>query len=153
MNEQPTPMIPDYKIVQTRSLGVMEKQVDELMKDGWQIVGDVKPYMAGTTQMFYRELVKLRPDEEAIARAQQALVTEQERFARAIENMDGRVRDLLDINNIELVFVDGLFYTNVNGKTEEGINAYHILDLLKKSKHYPVDMDDATVINAIEGLV
>ena len=153
MNEQPTPMIPDYKIVRTKSLDTMESQVDELMKDGWQIVGDVKPYVEGSNQMFYRELVKLRPDEEAIARAQQALVNEQERFSKAIENMDERVRDLLEINNIELIFVDGLFYTNVNGKTEEGINAYHILDLLKKSKHYPVDMEDATVVNAIEGLV
>lgn len=143
------PMIPDYKIIKADNLETLENLTDALMKDNWQIAGVI----GYAENRYFREMVKLVPDQAAIDRANQERENHEKRFIEALDAMDQRVKDLLEINNIQLIMIEGAYYTNINGKTIEGISARDILDALKKSKHYPVDMADETVLNAIEGVV
>lgn len=152
--EEVTPTIPKYKVISCFGLPELEQQTTELLQQGWQLAGPLLTVRNPNGQdEIVREFIRYEVDQVAQAHLDEQARQQRENFEQHLANMDSKVRDLLEVNNIELLLVDGLYYTKHDGKLTEGIDAQHVLELLKNSKHYPIGMKDETVINAIEGVV
>lgn len=144
-NGTQAPSIPEYKIVSAPSLEKLEQTTMELVQDGWQILGPI----GYAKNAYYHEMLRMRVDESAAKAASAA----DARFREAMDAMDRRVFDLLEINGIRLMCVDGKLYTKIEDKVSEGIDPKNVLNALKNSRHYPIDMDDNFVLEAIESLL
>lgn len=149
MEQTPQAMLPEYKIIKATELETLENLTLEMLVQGWQLAGPIGHYGS----YFYHEMMRLVPDPKAQEQEAAAQLTIQESFDQHLEQMDQKVKDLLEINNIELMYMDGRYYTKVGEKVHEGIDPNHVLQVLKASKHYPLDMDDSVVLNAIESIV
>ena len=74
-------------------------------------------------------------------------------FQRSLDAMDPKIKDLLDINDIELSCVGGKHFTRIGDKIHDGISPNEVLNALKASKHCPLDLDEEAVLQAVEALV
>lgn len=144
-----------YQIVKTANLDAMEDITIELAKKGWQPAGPVTEVknVGEDGIRFYHEMVRFVTNDEEQQHAEMQLAADRQAFADRLDKMDPKVKDLLELNHIVLMFVDGKLYTKVGEKVIEGIQPQEVLNLLKASKHYPIDMKDDVVINAIEGVI
>ena len=140
---------PSYKILTADTIEGIEQQTAAFIEMGWQPASDVR-YIASEKLFIHEMLYFPRPDAPAPA----APAVDAEKFAGKLANMNQKVKDLLDINGIELACSeDGKLYTRVGDKVVEGISPNAVLLALKASKHCPVDLDDAMVINAVESVI
>lgn len=151
MNNQKT----QYKIIQAKTLEEIEKETIALVEQGWQPAGPVTEIKStkATANRFYHEMVRFVVNTEEQQKLELQIATARKHFVDKMNNMDPKVRDLLDLNDIQLMFVDGKLYTQHNGKVSEGISPQDVLKKLKSSDHYPIDMPDDTVLNAIESII
>lgn len=151
MNNQKT----QYKIIQTKTLDEIEKETIALIEQGWQPAGPVTEIKSAKSSdnHFYHEMVRFVVNTEEQQKMELQIAAAKKAFTDKINNMDQKVKDLLDLNDIQLMFVDGKLYTQQNGKVSEGIDPQDVLKKLKSSDHYPIDMPDDTVLNAIESII
>lgn len=144
-----------YRIIKTTNLNTMEELTQEMAQEGWQPAGPVTEVsnVGDDGIHFYHEMVRLVTDNLAQQREEMQIAADRQAFMKKLDNMDSKVKDLLELNGIVLMFVDGKLYTQVGEKITEGIQPQEVLKLLKASKHYPIDMKDEVVLNAIEGVI
>lgn len=138
--------MPEYAILHETALWRMEEATNKMYQQGWQPAGSLQ-YAPGVG--FFHELIRFKAPSSEPAATDQTDVN----FTQNLANMDGYVKDLLLINKIELECQGGHYFTRRDGKIFEGIGATQVLALLKDSRHCPIDLDEARVIKAIEGLV
>jgi len=139
---------PSYKILTADTIEGIERQTAAFIEMGWQPASDVR-YIASEKLFIHEMLYFPRPDAPAPAPA-----VDTEKFAEKLANMNQKVKDLLDINRIYLACSkDGKLYTHIGDKVVEGISPNAVLLALKASKHCPVDLDEAMVINAVESVI
>lgn len=145
-----------YKILTAKTIEDIEKMTIKHVEDGWQPAGPVTEIHCvknDDSDHFYHEMVRFVVNDEERQRAEMQIAADRQAFMEKLEKMDSKVKELLELNGIELMFVDGKLYTKANDKVSEGINPQDVLKKLKSSDHYPIDMPDETVINAIESII
>lgn len=126
--------------------GIIEK-TNQFLEDGWQLVGPFS--WSEQEHKFYRELIKFPTPPKP--RDMSDVVTEQ--FYEKMSEMDQKVKDLLEINNIMLICDNGKFFTSYDGKVTEGISPMNVLNLLRSSKHCPTDLDEKAFLSEIESVL
>lgn len=151
MNNQKT----QYRILKTRDLDSIEQLTVESIEQGWQPAGPVVEiqHIGKDGCRYYHEMVRFVTNNDALRQEEMQLAADRQVFMNKLEKMDQKVKDLLELNHIALLFVDGKLYTQVGEKIIEGIQPQEVLKFLKASKHYPIDLKDETVLNAIEGVI
>ena len=145
----------EYKIVKTKDLKTMEKMTQFLLDEGWQLGGPMTELKTEDDEgnRFYHEMLKISINATAQQLEEARIIETTKLFEQKLADMDSKVKDLLELNSIELMCVDGKLYIKVGDKVLEGISPNEVLKLLKGSKHYPIDMKDEKITNAIDGVL
>lgn len=151
-----------YKIISNTTLSGIEADTRALIENGWQIAGPVtfvpEKDTSGYSERsgyFFREMILIaKPPMQIIEeqRREMAIKLAQE-FQSKYENLDSKVKDLLDINNISVFNEDGQLFTRIGDKVSTGISPTEVLAALKASKHCPLDLDEQWFLDEIGGLL
>lgn len=146
----------EYKILKERTLEEIETLTVQDIQNGWQCMGPVQ--YESTSGVWYREMMRMYNPNTAnqTDSAGDALQSNEDisaAFSAKLSDMDKYVYDLLDINGILLYVNAGEMYTEQSGVAEKGISAARVLELLKKSQHCPIDLNEELVLSEIEKLL
>ena len=102
-----------YRILRTQTLKEMEEQTGLLASEGWQPAGPVTELKKAESNgiRFFHEMVRFVNDDQANVQAEMQIAADLKAFEDRYEQMDQKVKDLLEINGISLIYVDGKYYT------------------------------------------
>ena len=145
-----------YKILKAETLDEIGKMTAELTEKGWQPVSPLGyvPQNKNHGEYFYHEMAFFEvPEPQAPEEPARDFEAEERAFNAKLNRMDPKISDLLAINSIDLVYIDGKLYTRTPTKVHEGIYPPMVLDILKNSKHCPIDLDEEKFLNDIDSLL
>ena len=143
-----------YKIVEAPSTKLMEERVQKMLEEGWGFVGNLISINQPKVSLYAREMVKeVKELTEPTPVEVDPDVIDQEFKVRYNKVLGDKTRDLLYINGIVLDCNKGVLTTSYKGETKVGISPVHVLNLLKNSKHFPINTDEKQILNELEGLV
>lgn len=148
-----------YKILRAMTLDDIEEETQELLRSGWQPAGPVTQIdsesSVDATFHYIHEMIKVPAPDQLLADEEVQRLEQMagQLFEEKKANMNPKVRDLLEINGIELFYANGQPATRVGDKVHNGINPNEVLNALKASKHCPLDLDEESVLKAVGELV
>ena len=141
------PQYPEYKIITATSLEDLEIITQNYIANNWQPLGEIG-HINAPSFIFYHEMMRFPQPLETNPELEI-----EEKFNKKMVDMDQYVKDLLDINGIKLLCQGGKLFTSYGSKVFEGISPNQVIQLIKGSKHCPIDLDETKVVNAIEGII
>lgn len=139
-----------YKIITSKTAEELEKEIQKLLDNGWAFVGSLVSDEQGFAREMVKEVKELKEPEQVQIDPE---TVDQEFKLRYNRLLGEKTRDLLYINGIVLNCEKGQMTTSYKGETTQGISPAHVLQLLKSSKHYPINADDKVILKELESLV
>lgn len=149
-----------YQLVFATSLSELQTEVEGLMRRGWQLSGSLTikeptPTLTNivATPRYYREMVYIdtTPAEDE---DNECVEDEQKRkWDEAYRQLPQKLRDLLAINNVQIMLVDGKPYTRVGNKVIMGITPTVVLQELREGDHFPINIADEEILTPLEGFI
>ena len=136
----------EYKIIVAYNTVELEQLIQAFLNDGWD---RFMPIVA-TPELFLAEMTRVKKEDSELP---YELI--RERKVKKLAELDPYLKDLLEINNISIQ-CDDLGRLSVScgsdGKTV-GFLPILVLNLLRNSKHVPIDLDEEKILNELEKLL
>ena len=130
----------EFTYIQTTKQEEFKELFNRHLQEGWFPHGDTHVMLVSDKLTYYQGFF------HAKSTAQSSMA---ERFALGYANLDSKLKDLLEINQINLAYDDSHFTVEHDGKTTE-LSPFRVVSLLVGSKHCPIDLDEQWVMNEIQ---
>ena len=138
----------EYRILGATTWKTLEEMVKEALANGWQFAGPL--VVDKDNRHFYKEMVK---EKQSQLEKTQVEATLDARFNEKYSALDPKIKDLLEINGIELMSQNGKLFTIIGGKVSEGILPSKVAHALITSKHCPLSLSVEEITAKLETLV
>lgn len=134
-----------YKILSSPVLSILEKETEVMLNNGWQKMAPLS--WDEHSECYLSEMIKVIEHQEETRQ-----YTEDD-FKRRYNGLSERLRDFLEINDIELGVRNGMLYSRFGDEMTDGINPLEVLNHLKNSQHVPLNLKDEDILLELEGLI